>query len=233
MPVHSLIMNIDLYAYLLLGLFFLVLWLICFATRTDLRSMMLRASVAGALSGPLSEWWYFRDYWSPPTLLGQGVLSLEDVLFGFAAFGVSVAALPVLTGKRFASKGAPHPWALPFFVASFFVAFLLFTDLLGINSILAASIVMLAWAVGIVTVRREMLLFSIASGALMAIFSIIIYVSILGIANDYLRQYWFLWGTPLGLTVFGGVPMTEVVWYFCLGSSLVVMVPYAEGKELI
>ncbi len=225
-------MSLDLYAYLCLGLFFFVLWTICFVLRADLRSMMLKFSLAGAISGPLSEIWYFRDYWSPPTIVGQGVLSPEDVLFGFAIFGVAFAALPVIRGIRFIATEKPRPMMLPLFITSFFVAFLLLTDAIGINSIITASLVMVLWAIGILLRRPTMLLLSIGSGALLAAFAIVIYVMLLGDTTEYLKHYWFLWGTPLGHTVLGGVPVTEIVWYFCLGVSAVVIAPYAEGKRL-
>ena len=226
-------MTFDLYAYLLLGLFFFVLWTTCFTLRPDLRSMMLRVSLVGAIAGPLSELWYFHDYWSPPTLVGQGVVSPEDVLFGFAVFGVAVAALPVITGIRFAVTEKPCPAVLPLFIASFFVGFVVLTDVFGINSIIAASLVMVLWTIGMLSRRPTMFMLSLGSGLLLAAFSVVIYVVLLGIATEYLSRYWFLWGTPLGLTVLGGVPVTEIVWYFCLGVSAAVLAPYAEGKCVV
>lgn len=224
-------MDIDLYAYLLLGLFFLILWILCYCLRKDLRPLMMKVSIAGAIVGPLSEIWYFRDYWSPLTIVGQGVISPEDVLFGFAVFGVAFAALPVVTGRRFTQSSPPSWWMLIVFLVSFFPAFFLLTDVGGINSIITASLVMLLWAVAVVILRREMLWHSLMSGVLLAGFSIVIYLALLNVATEYLSKYWFLWGTPLGLTVLGGVPLTEIIWYFCLGCCASVIAPYVEGKR--
>lgn len=224
-------MSINLFAYLFLGLFFFVVWLILYVRRKDLRRMMLLASIAGAISGPLSEIWYFRDYWLPPTIVGQGVISPEDVLFGFSVFGVAVAVFPTITRTYFSAQHVKKSWLLPVFIVSFFVGFLIFTDLLGMNSILASSLTLLLWAIGIVALRRDFFWLSLSSGLLLAFLSIVIYVPLLAFANEYLQQYWLLSGTPLGLTVLGGVPVTEIVWYFCLGTSAVVF-PYIEGKAL-
>lgn len=224
-------MSINLFAYLFLGLFFFVVWLIFYVLRNDLRRMMLSASIAGAISGPLSEIWYFKDYWLPPTIVGQGVISPEDVLFGFSVFGVAVAVLPTITRTYFSVQYVKKSWLLPVFIVSFFVGFFIFTDLLGMNSILASSLTLLLWAIGIVALRRDLFWLSLGSGLLLAILSIVIYVPLLAFANAYLEQYWLLSGTPLGLTVLGGVPVTEIVWYFCLGTSVVVF-PYIEGKVL-
>ncbi len=224
-------MNIDLYAYLVLGIFFFGLWIIFYALRPDLRPMMLWASLAGAISGPLSEIWYFKDYWLPPTIVGQGVISPEDVLFGFSVFGVAVAALPTITRTYFTDQYPKHSWLLAAFILSFFAGFLLFTDLLGINSIVAASLTLLLWTTGIVMVRRDLFWLSFKSGLLLTVFSIIIYIPLLEVANDYLRQYWLLWDQPIGITILGGAPLTEVIWYFCLGSSSVFFL-YIKGKKL-
>lgn len=222
---------IDRYAYLLLGLFFLALWIACYRRRKDLRNIMLQASFAGAISGPLSEIWYFRDYWLPPTIVGQGVLSPEDVLFGFSVFGVAAVAYLVLSGRMLVATGSRRTWVMPTYAISFFVGFLLFTDLFGLNSIVAASLTMILWAVGIVIVRRDLLMLSLGSGLLLALFSIVIYVPMLHITAGYLQRYWFLFGQPLGMTVLGGVPLTEIVWYFCLGSATPVVCLWGEGNR--
>jgi len=47
---------------------------------------MIKVGAVGGLMGVIAEVWYFRDYWRPPTLFGEGVVGFEDYIIGFALF---------------------------------------------------------------------------------------------------------------------------------------------------
>ena len=79
----------DKYAYLIGDIIFLAIWLVLYLLRKDIRKEMLIMSLIIAVVGPISEYWYFKDYWYPKMVLGplHPFGGLEDLLFGFAAGG--------------------------------------------------------------------------------------------------------------------------------------------------
>lgn len=57
------------YAYLIANFFFLAVWLLVFLRAKHLRRLMLIMSLITASFGPISEIWYFADYWKPEIAL--------------------------------------------------------------------------------------------------------------------------------------------------------------------
>ncbi|KKQ91174.1 MAG: hypothetical protein UT16_C0022G0002 [Candidatus Azambacteria bacterium GW2011_GWA2_39_10] len=53
--------------------------------RRDLRKEMLTMSFVVAPMGPLSEFFYLRDYWQPELFNGWSI-GIEDLIFGFKEF---------------------------------------------------------------------------------------------------------------------------------------------------
>ena len=56
---------ISLSYFFVYSLLFMLVWVVLFAARKDLRPPMLLMSIAIAPLGPLSEIWYLQDYWKP------------------------------------------------------------------------------------------------------------------------------------------------------------------------
>ena len=82
--------NLDFKLVYLAGIFFiLLLFAVVFLLRKDLRKILIYTGFLLALSGPISEILFFRDYWNPPAIFEFNLLGLrilvEDVLFAFAA----------------------------------------------------------------------------------------------------------------------------------------------------
>jgi len=68
------------YSYLGYSLIFLLLWAVFYILRPDLRRRMLIFSLIIMPLGPLSEFWFLKDYWRRPTITGYPI-SLEDAVF--------------------------------------------------------------------------------------------------------------------------------------------------------
>lgn len=62
----------------MLAILFLVPVAVIYSVRTELRQMILRLSFVGGFMGLIAEYWYFKDYWRPPNLLGVTRVSIED-----------------------------------------------------------------------------------------------------------------------------------------------------------
>ena len=71
------------YSYLGYSLIFLLVWAIFYILRPDLRRRMLIFSLIIMPLGPLSEFWFLKDYWRRPTITGYPI-SIGDPIFSIA-----------------------------------------------------------------------------------------------------------------------------------------------------
>jgi hypothetical protein len=208
-----------------------VIWLL----RRDLAPIILSTGIFGALWGPVSEYWYFRDYWRPKTIFGSPIL--EDVLFGFGltALGACSYKLWFLRGTTTRKLHRPRYWLPAVYVAVHISALLLFNMVMGVNSIVVASMVYLLVSGWIAGQRRDLVGPSILSGIIMAVYSLVIYgvgLNFLVDGQKELSRIWLLKGSWYGITVLGNVPLTEVVWFFCWGCISGIAYEYTTGKGL-
>src|SRR5688572_32751862 len=90
------------YAYLVSTLPFLLMWLVLYAQRKDLRPQMRFMSLFVAVSGLIAEGlWWTVDWWHPPTITGTRV-GIEDFLLGFTNGGVAAVLYETIFRKRLA-----------------------------------------------------------------------------------------------------------------------------------
>ena len=123
------------YAYLIGNIFFALFWIILFMYRRDLRKEMLTMSFVVAPMGPLSEFFYLRDYWQPELFNGWSI-GIEDLIFGFTIGGIAAVIYEVFFGKKYMKRHLPaHPkWM--FRVAVFGITWMIIGSfVLGFNSI--------------------------------------------------------------------------------------------------
>ena len=81
------------YAFLVLSLALLAVWLILYAARPDLHRSMLRVSLGTMLRG-LTEPVFVPRYWNPPTRF-----DLASRLFSFGIGGIVFTAYDALFGR--------------------------------------------------------------------------------------------------------------------------------------
>src|SRR5688500_11983052 len=86
------------YSYLGYSLIFLLVWAVFYILRPDLRHRMVIFSLIIAPLGPLSEFWFLRDYWRRPTIMGTPI-SIEDAIFAFAIGGIAYGIYKVFFKK--------------------------------------------------------------------------------------------------------------------------------------
>ncbi len=209
----------DSYAYLLLGLFLSSIWGVIWYFRKDLRSKLYKASAIGAVLGPVSEYWYLKDYWNPPRTFAWSIFSLEDILFGATVLGVS-AVLYEAVSRR---KPLTHDHSrLPSFIGLLIacvIALFIFTNLLGFSSIFVTSFLFLFAACFMVAHRTDLFIPSVSTGGLLLVIIIPIYLLLFELLfRDFWREYWFLYDTPTGWIVSRSLPCTVLIWYFSLGT---------------
>ena len=229
---------VDRYVFLLLGLALLAYWVGVWVVRPDLRGPLVRISLVGAAAGLVSELWYFRDYWRPPTILDAtgrlGWPSPEDALFGFTVAGVAFAANKVVFRRRLA-EGAPrrYPQTAALALAGL-GALLVGTNLLGVNSILVSSGAFVAAALVMAAIRPDLLRQALEAGLLLPAVVLPVYVVLFDVlAPRYWDRYWLLHGTALGVTVLGEIPVTEILWYTTWGLFAGIAYEFTTGRTAV
>lgn len=206
------------YIYLFLGLFLSVLWVIIYSVKKDLRRKMLKSSIIGGFSGFIAEYWYLRDYWRPPTVLGNAVISIEDFLVGFVIIGVSMSIYNFVFRKNEVEVTAPRKATFYILFAIGFVAMVALPPL-GLNSMLVSPASFVCCTIYIIWQRPDLLKKAIWSGILFLGITFPIYIILFElIAPDYWKKYWILAETELGIRCYGSIPWIEIIWYFTWGS---------------
>jgi hypothetical protein len=224
------------YLYLILGLIFVVPTIVVAIWRRDLRGGIISTLLFGALWGPISEFWFFRDYWHPASVLGSPIL--EDVIYGA---GISATAWwiykVVFRRTNVAATGQrSHYGTVGAIVVLYVFAMITLEMILGVNSILVAIGVYLVSASYIVIRRRDLIAASIYSAALMGLIALLGYVlglNFLVPEPSTISHLWLLYHKPLGITILGYVPLTEVAWYTAWGSLLGIAYEFATGRRIV
>lgn len=224
-------MPMDTYTYLLISLLLFVPWLTIYSYGKGLRKKMLKVSIMGGLAGFIAEYWYFKDYWHPPTLMGQSIISIEDFLFGFTIMGIAVSVYEFVFSikKQSVYKNRRKLFGRMFLVGV--LSLMLFNIVLGINSIIVSCAVFAAFTIFILFLRPDLLLQAVTSGVLTVAIVLPVYALLFNVINPaYWDSYWFLARTKLGVTVLGNIPVTELSWYFTLGSFAGAAHSFASGR---
>lgn len=227
------------YAYLIGDIVFLLVWGLFFWLAKPFRREMLTMSFIAAIFGPLSEFWYFKDYWQPQLLVRFPIGGLEDVLFGFAIGGIAAVAYEAIFINRFClceRKKLKKEWFLLFFVIAVGAAMIILNNLLFVNSIYASSLGMIIVASIMLYFRRDLIINSVGSGILVALimFSIYIIPQVLfpGV-HRWMAEIWKLYGTRQGILLFGHVPLTEMLWAISWGLVFGPMYEFLTGARTL
>ena len=204
--------------------------------RKDLRRPALYMAMLGAVLNPLGELLYFRDYWRPDSLFGKGQISIEDVIFGASIYALALVTYPFLTGKRFKSPTLQFnsaQWRKILLYISAVASIILTANLiLGVNSVVATGLAGGLVGLFIILKRPDLLLPNVITGMVFTVVVCLGYILALDvIAPQILKLWWLLWGTPLGATFLGNVPLTELAWF--LGISSIFSVLYLEVTDQV
>ncbi len=205
------------YAYLLgTSFIFFPVWLFLFWHRKDLRTNIVSMSIIFGICGPIFEFWYLQDYWSPQTITGTKI-GIEDFLFGFFFGGIASVVYKEFSSKhisKFKSKNLHWKLLVTCVTSSLFVfcsSFYLF----GINSIYASIIVFLLMAAVTFILRKDLFVEGLMSGLFLATGMFFAYLIFLSVFPEAIHRWWFLHNIS-GILI-AGIPLEELAWAFCLG----------------
>ncbi len=218
------------YSYLGYSLIFLLLWVGFYILRPDLRRRMLIFSLIIMPSGPLSEFWFLKDYWRRPTITGYPI-SIEDVIFPFGIGGIAYSMYKVFFNIS-VDKGHEQPrgWlVIAFFIIILLPLFIL-TDLLHVNSIFSSTFSLFLIAVLTWILRPDLLKPSIVSGILVLVLFFLVYKAMQVIFPSAI-EFWCTGCNPLALRI-SGINIEELLWDFSWGLTGGTMVEAVTGEKL-
>ncbi len=219
------------YSYLVGCLLLFILWLILFIRRKDLRIEMLTMSILATIWLFISGIWfvntYLETYWNPQYagILGLGsffktiglkIKGVEDTLFLFSYSGIVAVLYEEILGKKHLKKGrSKNLKFLIIFPLFVFVSLLITKSTGAINIIYGEYLAYLLASIFIWWFRRDLLMHSLVSGMLSAIFFFVSYLLLSPLSVGIIHKFWILNKTS-GVFVLG-LPFEEILWAFFIG----------------
>lgn len=219
------------YSYLIGSLVLLVIWLALFAWRKDIRKEMIIISVICGLAGPVLELIYILDWWHPLTITGTSI-GIEDFLFGFTTGGVAAVIYEVIFKKKLTNtkKEIVQDYKfLPIWGGIVLGVFLFSFYVLKLHSYYASAIALVVPIIYIWYKRRDLVVNSLCSGALLVIASFPVYWVTEFITPGWIQNTWFM--DKLSGILFMKIPVEDLVWFFLVGLFIGPFYEYWKGKK--
>jgi len=204
----------DKYIYFTFSSAFLGIAFILLMLRKDIARTVIKYSLMGGFAGMAAEFFYFRDYWRPPSLMCIGKVSIEDFIFGFAISAISITAYPVFTRIVMKKTKSTNKNALWFFISTAIALLLILNLWAGINSIIVSYIIFALFTFAILRQRKDLVRVSLVSAVSVTALVLLIYIPVFDFLSPHFwDKYWLLANTAWGITILGHLPLTEILWY--------------------
>ncbi|WP_373398697.1 lycopene cyclase domain-containing protein [Algoriphagus halophilus] len=205
----------DKYAYLCLALMYMIAWVIVYL-KNPWKKGMIKVGAVGGLMGIVAEVWYFRDYWRPPTLFGEGIVGIEDYIIGFALFGVGGYIHSSFTKKEIdysrQTKAKNREFFYMFLIAC--ASLTVFSIGFGIHSGYVTFLTFFILSIYIWIQRPDLIELSLISAfATLGITLLIYYINFNVLFPHFWDTYGMLDAPILGVKVFN-IPLSEMLWHF-------------------
>jgi hypothetical protein len=203
------------WAYLAGDLLLFLIWLAIYLFRKDLRKEVLTMSLVSAPLGPLSEFFYLRDYWHPELLFGVRI-GIEDILFSFCIGGIAGVIYEELFRKRYSKRHLPGHRNVMMALMGFGILWTMVGAIvLHFNSIYVSTSGFLLIAVIILIFRQDLILDAFLSGIAVGFLMFCFYLVFNILFPGIIEQWWLLQNISGILIV--GVPLEELMWGFGWG----------------
>ena len=224
----------DRFIYLLLPIPFLILLIVIFILRKDMRRRIIKVGLIGGVAGWAANIWYFIDYWHPPSLFGQTVFSIEDFVTGFALAAVGVTLWPFITKRPYVKspKGSKRKPLLLFTLAGI-LYFVLLVNVFKVGSPVATLSLVLIPSIVMIARKPQLLKQALIVGGIVLAISFVDYFFLFHVfSTDYLQRYFLMTDRWYDPSILGFYPFLEGAWYFTWGVFATVFVDYFRRPDV-
>lgn len=216
------------YAYLELSLIFLIIWILFFLWRKDLRKEILFVSLVMAPMGPLNEiLFYFNDYWRPETFTSV-YMGIEDLIYAFSIGGIGATFYYMVFNKKYSK---PVYKGFPYYLSLFFMAGLpleLFLNkVVGVNSIYVTCAFLIVISIIMLMLRTDLWWSALASAFLFTVLFSLVYILWIKLYPNIFKDWWMI-GNISGIQ-FLRVPIEEFLWAFSWGFTSALFYKFIRG----
>lgn len=224
------------YSYILMDLGFLIIWILLFFWRKDLRKEMLFVSTPLGFMGPFLEFIYRVDWWAPLTITRTS-LGIEDFLFGFAIGGISaviysdVFKKKIILKKMNKKKQENKKINFWFITILAIIIFYVIYYLLKLNTFIVTGVILLSVILTIIIKRKDLIINSLFSGISLLMFAFIVYTLTQVITPGWVEAFWHFKIIPK-IIIFN-LPLEEIVFYFLFGAAVGPLYEYWQEGKLI
>jgi hypothetical protein len=192
-------------------------WIIFFYTRKNLRKEMIALGLFVAFWAPLFEFgWFLKDYWNPLEYVSVMSFIIQECIFGFLFGGITSVFYKVVARKN-PGKGELNTINIILSIAVLLCSFLIFTNIVGLNSIYSNFIGFIALVILILFRAPDLLGDMFISGICMGAIAMIGYTILLNIYPNLITDWWMTHNI-CGIYLIG-IPIEEIVWFFMFGLS--------------
>ena len=205
----------DRFAYLSMSLLYMLAWAFVY-WKSPWKRGMVQVGFIGGIMGVIAEVWYFRDYWRPPTLMGEGIASIEDFIIGFALFGVGGYIHSAFTNREVDTEKFSPPKNRDLFILFILgcSSLTFFSTGLGIHSGYVTFLTFFCLSVYIWTQRPDLIRISIISAFATLGISFLIYLINFKLLFPHFWDTYGMLNEPiLGFRIFN-IPLSEMLWHF-------------------
>jgi hypothetical protein len=216
------------YIYLFYSIVMLLLWLVLYKVRKNLRTEMLFVSlfsVAGGFLEPL----FVPEYWNPIVLVRFMELDIESFIFSFALGGIASVLYNLAYSRDYATvKKDSLYWVnrilivLPLFLIAIIHVFT------ALNFMYVVITVIFIQCILVILLRPDLFYDMTLGGLTFAVF----YGLSCFILSYYSIHFFGCWNYQSLVGIFfQDIPIEEFIWAFCFGTCASVIYKYVYNKK--
>ncbi len=203
------------YAYLLLGLFSLVIWFFLYKNANkQAKKELIIAGVLSIVIGILFQIFFWRTDWWVPFNITNTIIGFEDIVYGFATGGILATTSQILF-KKYITIQLHKKTNVKLFLLLGFLSILITTILFylfHIHSFYATIVSYIIPSIIIFLLRKDIFLISLSNSFIWFFSSAILYFVVNLIQPGFIQDIWLLENLS-GIYLFS-VPIEDLVWYF-------------------
>lgn len=221
------------YTYLFGALLSLLIWIVLFLLRKDIRKEMLSLSAIICVFGLIMEWLIWtKDWWRPVTFT-HTLVGFEDLIFGFAMGGIAAVIYEEIFKQKIARlrKGDhPHTKQLSTLLLLSLVLGNFSYFILDLNSAGAWIISIIIPTILIWYMRPDLVKNSLLTGIILTVLAIAGFWLLDLVEPGFVHKWWLF--DHLSGVILLKVPLEDIFWFFTLGMFVGPIYEFWQGTRL-